>query len=152
MDFQPKTIDMNQGGGGGGGRPPVRLILIGVVVLAIVLVGSSTVFTIPPEEVGVVLRFGRYTRVAEPGLNFKLPSPIEQMYRVPVQRQLKEEFGFQTEEAGVRTRYSSRNFEGESLMLTGDLNVAVVEWTTQYRVAEPEKYLVKVRNPRKSSL
>ena len=66
--------------------------------------------------------------------------------KVPVQRQLKQEFGFQTVEAGVRTRYSDRDFENESLMLTGDLNVAVVEWTTQFRIQDPFKALFKVRN------
>jgi membrane protease subunit HflK len=85
-------------------------------------------------------------RTAEPGLNFKLPAPLEQVLKVPVQRQLKQEFGFETVEAGVRTRYSDRDFEGESLMLTGDLNVAVVEWIAQYRVDDPFKYLFRVRN------
>lgn len=148
MDFQPRTIDINQGGGGG--RPPVRLILMGVLALVVLSAVFSSVFTVDPEEVGVVLRFGHFNRTADPGLNFKLPAPIEQMFRVPVQRQLKEEFGFETEEAGVRTRYARGNYEEESLMLTGDLNVAVVEWTTQFRVAEPEKFLFKVRNVRKT--
>jgi membrane protease subunit HflK len=75
---------------------------------------------------------------------------MEQVLKVPVQRQLKQEFGFQTAEAGVRTRYADRSFENESLMLTGDLNVAVVEWIAQYRVADPYKYLFKVRNVTKT--
>jgi membrane protease subunit HflK len=75
---------------------------------------------------------------------------IEQVLKVPVQRQLKQEFGFQTAEAGVRTRYSDRDFRSESLMLTGDLNVADVEWIAQYRVDDPFKYLFKVRNVTKT--
>jgi membrane protease subunit HflK len=74
-----------------------------------------------------------------------MPLGIEQLEKVPIQRQLKEEFGFRTEEAGVRTRYSKSNLLGESLMLTGDLNVAVVEWIVQYRINDPYKYLFKVR-------
>jgi membrane protease subunit HflK len=66
--------------------------------------------------------------------------------KVPVQRQLKEEFGFRTLEAGIRSRYSENQFLTESLMLTGDLNVAVVEWIVQYRVSDPFKYLFRVRN------
>jgi len=143
----PRTIDI---GDFRRGKPPMRLLLIGALVIICALLIFSTVFTIQPEEVGIVLRFGEYTRTADPGLNFKMPAPLEQVLKVPVQRQLKQEFGFETVEAGVRTRYSDRDFEGESLMLTGDLNVAVVEWIAQYRVADPFKYLFRVRNVSKT--
>jgi membrane protease subunit HflK len=143
----PRTIDI---GDFRPGKPPTQLIVIGALVLIGALLAFSIVFTIQPEEVGIVLRFGEYTRTADPGLNFKLPAPIEQVMKVPVQRQLKQEFGFQTVEAGVKTRYSDRNFDGESLMLTGDLNVVVVEWIAQYRVSDPYKYLFKVRNVTKT--
>jgi membrane protease subunit HflK len=148
MEFQgPRTIDV---GNLRPGKPPTQLILIGALVIIGVLLLFSVVFTIQPEEVGIVLRFGEYTRTADPGLNFKLPTPIEQVMKVPVQRQLKQEFGFETVQAGVRTRYSDRDFQGESLMLTGDLNVVVVEWIAQYRVSDPYKYLFKVRNVTKT--
>ncbi len=148
MDSQgPRTIDI---GNFRPGKPPTKVILYGALLLIGAMVVISAVFTIQPEEVGIVLRFGQFNRTADPGLNFKLPSPIEQVMKVPVQRQLKQEFGFQTIEAGVRTRYSDRDFEGESLMLTGDLNVAVVEWIAQYRVADPYKYLFKVRSVSKT--
>jgi len=131
-DFKPPKI-------------PVKTIGIVVAVMLALLIAASMVFTVDPEEVGVVLTFGRYTRQVEPGINFKLPLPIQTVFKVPVQRQLKEEFGFRTERAGVRTSYSG-TMEDESLMLTGDLNVAVVEWTTQFRVDDPYKSLFKVRN------
>ena len=130
-------------------RPPnvsgktVRFIVIVFVLIAFLW---STWFTISPEEVGVILRFGKYSRSVEPGLNFKLPW-IETVTKVPVKRQLKEEFGFRTIEAGVRTSYSTGNFKDESLMLTGDLNAAQVEWIVQYRISDPYKFLFKVRNP-----
>ena len=144
---QPRVIDI---GNFRPGTPPIRVILVGVLVLIGLAIAFSIVFTIQPEEVGIVLRFGKYSRTAEPGLNFKLPAPMERVLKVPVQRQLKEEFGFQTVEAGVKTRYSERNFDSESLMLTGDLNVVVVEWIAQYRVSDPYKYLFKVRNVTKT--
>jgi membrane protease subunit HflK len=144
---EPRVIDI---GNFRPGKPPIRVILIGVLVLIGLAIAFSVVFTIQPEEVGIVLRFGKYNRTADPGLNFKMPTPIERVLKVPVQRQLKEEFGFQTVEAGVKTRYSDRNFDGESLMLTGDLNVVVVEWIAQYRVSDPYKYLFKVRNVTKT--
>jgi membrane protease subunit HflK len=144
---EPRVIDI---GKFRPGKPPIRVILIGALILIGLAIAFSVVFTIQPEEVGIVLRFGKFTRTANPGLNFKMPAPIEQVLKVPVQRQLKQEFGFQTAEAGVRTRYANRSFENESLMLTGDLNVAVVEWIAQYRVADPYKYLFKVRNVTKT--
>lgn len=103
-------------------------------------------FTVSTDEVGVVLRFGKFNRIAEPGLNFKLPLGIEDVYKVPVKRQQKLEFGFRTAEAGVRTKYSTRRYKDESLMLTGDLNAAEVEWIVQYRIDDPYKFLFRVRN------
>jgi membrane protease subunit HflK len=126
--------------------PPGAIKVAIVLVLALVA-GLNTLYQVQPEEVGVVLRFGRYVRTTEPGLRTKVPL-IETVQKVPVQRQLKEEFGFRTVEAGVRSQFAATTAEmaGESVMLTGDLNVAVVEWIVQYRVADPYLYLFKVRN------
>ncbi len=122
-----------------------RTIGWGVAVLVAALVLFNTFYQVQPEEVGVVVRFGRYIRTSEPGLRAKVPF-LEQVDRIPVQRQLKEEFGFRTIEAGVRSRFSQADFNAEAMMLTGDLNVAVVEWIVQYRIADPYLYLFKVRN------
>ncbi|MCP3981670.1 MAG: FtsH protease activity modulator HflK [bacterium] len=123
---------------------PMRSIAMGVLVVLVLAFGSTMVFQVEPEEVAVVLTFGKFTSEAKPGLRFKLPAPIQTKIKVPVQRQLKLEFGFRTEVPGTRTRYSTASFEGESLMLTGDLNVAEVEWITQYRIEDPYKFLFKV--------
>jgi membrane protease subunit HflK len=122
-----------------------RLLAAGVAALLIVLALFTTLYQVQPEEVGVVVRFGKYIRTTEPGLRMKIPV-VEQVFRIPVQRQLKEEFGFRTVEAGVRSAFSQADFNAEAVMLTGDLNVAVVEWIVQYRVADPYQYLFKVRN------
>ncbi len=130
-------------------RPPNisgKTVRVGVGILILVIIFFTSWFTISPEEVGVILRFGKYTRTVNPGLNFKLPLGIEQVIKVPVERQLKQEFGFRTIKAGVRTQYSSTRYQDESLMLTGDLNAAEVEWIVQYRISDPYKYLFKVRN------
>ncbi len=124
----------------------VKIITNIVIVVLLVLFLYSTLFTIDPEEVGVILRFGEYTRTVNPGLNYKLPFRIEQVYKVPVERQKKLEFGFRTRTPGVRTQYSARGYLEESLMLTGDLNAAEVEWIVQYRIKDPYKYLFRVRN------
>ncbi len=120
--------------------------LIVFLVAALVLFSTSW-FTVDPEEAGVVLRFGAYARTVDPGLHLKIPFGVERVYKVPVQRQLKEEFGFRTERAGVNTRYARGSFEDESLMMTGDLNLASVEWIVQYRISDPYQFLFRVRNP-----
>ncbi|TRX66150.1 FtsH protease activity modulator HflK [Carboxylicivirga sp. M1479] len=106
----------------------------------------SAFFTIDPEEVGVIVRFGKYIRTVEPGLNYKIPL-VESVYKVAVERQQKMEFGFRTTSAGVKSTYSRKGGIEESLMLTGDLNLADVEWVVQYRIDNPYNYLFKVRNP-----
>ncbi len=127
--------------------PSARVLGLGLLVLLGIPLVWSAVFTVAPEEVGVVLTFGKFTPpVAEPGLRLKWPWPIQVVEKVPVQRQLKAEFGFRTATAGVRTQYTGGQYIDEKLMLTGDLNVAVVEWTTQFRITDPYKYLFKVRN------
>ncbi len=118
----------------------VVLVLLGIIVL------FTAVKTVGPEEEGVVVQLGKYNRTLQPGLNFILPLGIERMYKIPVQRQLKQEFGFRTAEADTRTRYAGGDFSAESLMLTGDLNLADVEWVIQYRIVDSYNYLFRVRN------
>lgn len=124
----------------------LRLILLGLIVLVLAF---TSFFTVDPEEVGVVMRFGEFTRTAEPGLNFKIPF-VEEVRIVPVERQLKLEFGYRTTSAGVQSTYAKAGYTDESLMLTGDLNLADVEWVVQYRVDDPYRFLFKVRNPEQS--
>lgn len=120
-----------------------RWIVAGVIAL---ILAVSSFYTVDPEETGVVLRLGRYDRSADPGLHLKLPFGVERVIKVPIQRQLKEEFGFQTVSAGVRSQFATRGRESEANMLTGDLNAAVVEWVVQYRITDPYKFLFRVRN------
>jgi len=124
---------------------------IAVVIILLVMTGYTSVFTVDPEEKAVVLRFGKKNRIVEQGLHYKLPFFMEQEYKVPVQRQLKLEFGFRTErdENGAQyaqTQYTRQDFDSESLMLTGDLNVASIQWVVQYTISDPMKYLFRVRN------
>jgi len=152
-----------------------KLITQGVPILIIVLcisVISSLVYTVDPDEVGVVKRFGKYTVTTEPGLRFKLPWGIESVTKVRVQHYFKEEFGFRTKTSGVRSEYYGDNeqftsgsslmklssyvkrtglstqdmFLAESLMLTGDLNAADVDWIIQYTIKDPVAYAFNVRD------
>lgn len=124
-------------------RANLGQVLLGILVVAIL---ATSIKTIKPEEQGVVLFLGKFTRTVAPGLSFIAPLGLEKMYKIPVQRQLKLEFGFRTLTPDVRTTYSDKDFTDESLMLTGDLNLADVEWVVQYRIMDSYKYLFKVRD------
>lgn len=122
-------------------------IVAGIVVLIVVL---SSLYAVDADEVGVVLRFGRYVRQAESGLHARIPFGIETVKKVSVKRVFKEEFGFRSIVTVGRTNYQSEGLAVESLMLTGDLNVGDVQWIVQYRVSDPVHYLFKMRDPRES--
>ncbi len=131
-------------------RLPRGVLLIIVVVLVGLSMLMTVFYQVEPDEVAVVQRFGRYVRQAEPGLHWKLPFGLETVSKVKAQRVLKEEFGFRTEQIGGRTRVSNRQFREESLMLTGDLNVADVKWIVQYKISDPVKFLFGNRKPQKA--
>ncbi|MCH6256520.1 FtsH protease activity modulator HflK [Puniceicoccaceae bacterium K14] len=124
--------------------------LVTILLIMLVIVGGFTSFyTVPAESQGVVLRFGKYVRTSPAGLHFKLPFGIEQKYVLPVERQLQLEFGFGTP-GGTNPAQFSNSRAGqleERNMVTGDLNAATVEWTVQYRIADPRAFLFEVRNP-----
>jgi membrane protease subunit HflK len=123
-------------------------ILVIVILLALFF-GSSTFFTIKLDEVGVIQRFGKYNRLAQPGLSFKFPAGIEKVTKVKIKRVYKEEFGFQAVQGSSNFRFSNESSSQEiSLMLTGDLNVAVVPWIVQYRISNPRNYLFEVKDVR----
>jgi len=126
-------------------------VVIGVLVFIFVLIILATsVYVIDQKEQGVVLRFGRFIRLTEPGLHFKMPFGVERKYKMPTQMVLKEEFGFRTVRAGVNTVYLGEDFPEESIMLTGDLNIVDVEWIIQYRIVDPVNWLFAVDNQRKT--
>lgn len=123
-----------------------KRISVLIILVLIVIVLATGLYTVNPEEVGVIQRFGRYTKITEPGLRFRIPFGIEQVTKVPIRVVFKQEFGFRTTRPGVVTRYAEQDFDDESLMLTGDLNIANVEWIIQYRINDPIKYLFNIRN------
>jgi len=121
-------------------------IAIGAVVCLAIFGALSSYFTVPAESVGVILRLGKYERTVNPGLHFKVPFGIETVDVVPTQRQLKLEFGFSTPGA-TNLHQSGDDPDLESLMVTGDLNAALVEWVVQYRIDDPYQYLFRIRDP-----
>jgi membrane protease subunit HflK len=116
-----------------------------LILVSLVIVWNS-IFQVGTEEVGVITRLGRYSRTVEPGLNIKMPF-AERVDKVPVERQQKLEFGFRSSNGSQQSEYSKDGVDNESLMLTGDLNLADVEWVVQYRISNAYNYLFKVRDP-----
>ncbi len=129
-----------------------RRRLINLAIIGLVLFGAwSSYYQVEPEELGVVLRFGRHIGNSEPGPHFKIPFGVDRVTKVPVGRQLQQEFGFRTTMGGVRSDFErDSRATDEATMLTGDRNVAIVEWIVQYRIASPEKYLFKFRSVEKT--
>src|SRR5262249_59562212 len=109
-------------------------------LLAALVFSLTSWFQIESDGVGVVTRFGKFDRIEEPGLHWKIPFGIERVDEVAVKHVNKAEFGFQTAESrGPRTRYDERTLPADSLLLTGDLNAADVEWIVHDRISEPNK-------------
>ncbi len=147
------------GGGGGGddfgdlGARFMRFLgsqfLLVLIVIVAVVASLTSYYQVESDQVALVTRFGKYVYSAQPGPHFKWPLGIESVVKVPVQRQLKEEFGFRTVQPGVRTEYEQTDdTRNESRMLTGDLNVADVEWIVQYKIKNPYQYVFRIRDVR----
>tara|TARA_B110000116_G_scaffold57097_1_gene48549 strand:+ start:782 stop:1741 length:960 start_codon:yes stop_codon:yes gene_type:complete len=118
-------------------------MIITAFILGFLLI--SSIYTVDANENAVILRFGAYSDTTGPGLQFKLPF-IETVEKVKVDYQYKQEFGFRTIRPGVKTQYSTRGFEKESWMLTGDLKIAEVKWVVQYKIKDAKDYLFNVKN------
>ena len=120
--------------------------LTGFLLLAAAAVMWTCFYTVEAESEGVLLRFGRFVRIVEPGLHFKLPMGMEEVLVLPTRRQLKMEFGFASQ-GYTNPHQPGKNPVEEKSMVTGDLNAALVEWVVQYRIENPREYLFDVRNP-----
>jgi modulator of FtsH protease HflK len=130
-------------GGSLGGR---GVILLGLAAIA--LWGFSGFFRVEPDELGVVLRFGKEVREVEPGLNYHLPYPIESVLTPKALRVNKIDIGMRSVESG-RTGTTTRDVPEESLMLTGDENIVDVDFSVLWKV-KPNgvgDYLFNIQNP-----
>jgi membrane protease subunit HflK len=121
-------------------RRVTRLVPL-VVVLAIAGWFLTGFYQVQPGEVGVVRTFGAFTHTTPPGLQYRLPSPMQEVDVVNVQAIRRIEVGFRTDR-GQSTRVAN-----EALMLTGDENIVDAQIIVQYRVREPDKFLFQLRNP-----
>lgn len=130
-------------GGGLGGR---GLALI--AALAVVLWGASGFFRVEPDEIGVVLRFGKFDRELQPGLNYHWPYPIETVITPKALRVNKIDIGMRVVD-DVRRGSTIRDVPEESLMLTGDENIVDVDFSVLWKV-KPLRvgdFLFNIQNP-----
>ena len=122
--------------------PEFNFKIIPLLVAALALWLFTGVYMVGPDEVGVVRTFGEYTRVAQSGLNYHFPYPIEQVNTPAVTEVKRIEIGFRTLRNG-----QYRTVEKESLMLTGDENIVDAEMIVQYKIKDPVAYLFKIVEP-----
>ena len=134
------------GGSGRGGQPgPGRWVILAVIVILVFWIGRGF-FTVAPDEEGVVMRFGRFDRTVPPGLNYRLPYPIEDEIKVPVTRINRIEIGFRSPGPGG-FRPSPTELDNENLMLTGDENIVDINFSVFWQVKDPEQFLFDIRDP-----
>ena len=138
-----------ESGGSGTQSPPpdigggiMRVLAVVAIIFGIQIIYSSF-YTIEPGEKGVVLRLGKFSRLASSGLNFKIPL-MDEVIKVDVETVRKQEFGFRTKVPGQQSVFVKEGYDMESLMLTGDKNVIDVEWIVQYKVQDPFQFVFRV--------
>jgi membrane protease subunit HflK len=131
-------------GGNLGGRGILLIVLAAVVVW-----GFSGFFKVEPDELGVVLRFGKYTRDATPGLNYHLPYPVETVLTPKVTTVQPIHIGMRLLEDPRRGSPQMRDVPEESLMLTGDENIVDVDFTVfwQVKIGGAGDFLFNIQNP-----
>ena len=110
--------------GRGGGSPYVWLL---VLLIVVAIAAYDMVYFVDQQERGIVLRFGAFSRVWQPGLNVRLPWPIEDTILINVEKQ--------------------RPFKHNALMLTQDENIVNVDEAVQWKIKDPVAYEFNVADP-----
>ncbi len=118
-----------------------------IVIAAVVIIYLATgIYQVQPAEVGLVKRFGKFTRQVDSGLNYHLPAPIESVQIVDVQSVRKIEVGYETISPPPNPRYRIK--QAEARMLTGDDNIVHFEIAVQYSVSFPKKFAFNIIDPK----
>ncbi len=130
------------GGGGGKGLALAAALLAGIW-------GASGFYRVEPDELGVVMRFGAFERTAPPGLNYRIPWPVESVTTPRVTRINRVDIGFRggTDAAPGARVVANRDVLPESLMLTGDENIIDIDFAVFWRIRDASDFLFNTRNP-----
>ena len=137
-----KTINKFTGGGRQGGSKPV---VIGLLIL-LLLWGLSGLYRVLPDEQGVVLRFGKFIKTTQPGLNYHLPLPIERALTPKVTKVNRIDVGFRPASDTGRSS-GVGNVPEESLMLTGDENIVDINYSGFWGIKDAGKFLFNIQSP-----
>ena len=129
--------------GGGSGNKPIILAL----VLVLILWALSGLYRVLPDEQGVVLRFGKFIKTTQPGLNYHLPIPIESVLTPKVTKVNRMDIGFRSERDTGFTSSSVADVPEESLMLTGDENIVNIDFSVFWVIKDAGKFLFKIQDP-----
>ncbi len=127
------------------GRMPSYYVIVIIIALAWLLSG---IYIVRPDEVGVVKRFGEFSRETTSGPHYHLPYPIESVLKPKVTQIRRFEVGFRTISLGPPTQY--RPVTDEALMLTGDENIIDIQFIVQYRIKDARDFLFNVGDPVKA--
>ncbi|MDA8753755.1 FtsH protease activity modulator HflK [bacterium] len=122
--------------------PDFNFKIVPVLFVILVLWLFTGIYSVGPDEVGVVRTFGKFSRVAQSGLNWHFPLPIETVNTPKVTQVKRIEMGFRTLKNG-----QYRRVEKESLMLTGDENIVDAQMIVQYKIKDPVAYLFNIVGP-----
>lgn len=133
----------------GSGVPGPLILLLAAVALAVVGFYAFT-FTVRPDELGVVLRFGQIHRQEPPGLHFRLPYPIEEVRLPKVTVANRTEVGFRGPTDSRNRGVPSQEVLDESLMLTGDENIVDIGFVVLWNIKDAAAYLFNIENPEKT--
>ncbi len=129
--------------GGSSGNKPIILAL----VLVAILWALSGLYRVLPDEQGVVLRFGKFVKTTQPGLNYHLPMPIESVLTPKVTKVNRMDIGFRSERDTGFTSSSVADVPEESLMLTGDENIVNIDFSVFWVIKDAGKFLFKIQDP-----
>ncbi len=130
------------GGGKGGAKP----IIIGLIILVIVWTLSG-LYRVLPDEQGVVLRFGKFVKTTQPGLNYHLPFPIENVLTPKVTKVNRMDIGFRSERDSGFSSGGVADVPEESLMLTGDENIVNIDFSVFWVIKDAGNFLFKIQDP-----
>jgi membrane protease subunit HflK len=142
-DIQKKINKFLPGGSKSGGKP-IGLILI--VLLFVWL--ASGLYRVLPDEQGVVLRFGKFVKTTQPGLNYHIPFPVESVETPKVTKVNRMDIGFRSErESGFSSGGGVADVPQESLMLTGDENIVNIDFSVFWVIKDAGKFLFEIQDP-----
>ena len=142
-EFQEKIKKFLPGGSSSGGKQVILvLIILGFVWLA------SGLYRVLPDEQGVVLRFGKFVKTTQPGLNYHIPFPIETALTPKVTKVNRIDIGFRSErDSGFSSSGGVADVPQESLMLTGDENIVNIDYSVFWVIKDAGKFLFNIQSP-----